>query len=67
MMGLEPEPECGEVRVTLCTGVLAHAEVVVWLKRRLGVRVVQQERRGGRVAGPGRLWGGMAGGCDWGR
>ena len=33
-------------------GVLAHAKVVVWLKRRLGVRVVQQGRCGSRVAGP---------------
>jgi hypothetical protein len=35
MMGPEPETECGEVRVTLCTGVLAHEEVTVGLMRRL--------------------------------
>jgi hypothetical protein len=35
MMGLEPEPD-SEVRLTLCKGVLTHAEVVVWLKRCLG-------------------------------
>ena len=33
-------------------GVLAQAKVVVWLKRRLGVRVAQQGRCGSRVARP---------------
>ena len=46
--------------------VLAHTVVVVWLKRRVGVRAVQQDRRGGRVVGQGRLWlwGGVMGGCE---
>lgn len=67
VMGRETETERGEVGVTLCSGVFAHAEVVVGLERRLGVRVVQQDRRGGRVGvrgGLGLLLGGVAGGCD---
>jgi hypothetical protein len=37
-------------------GCTRDVEVGVGLKRRLSVRLVQQDRRGGRVIRPGRLW-----------
>jgi hypothetical protein len=55
MLGPKPETECGEIHIMLSMGVITHAEVVVGLKR-LGVRVIQQDHRGSRVAGPCRLW-----------
>ena len=47
----------------LYTAVFGHVEVAAGLKPHLGVRDVQQDRRGGRVTGSGRrlwLWLGMA-------
>lgn len=44
--------ERDEVDVALCAAVFQDAEVVVRLERGFGVRVVYQDRRGGRVTRP---------------
>jgi hypothetical protein len=46
------ELERGEICVALCARVFWYAKVVVWLERCFVVRVVEKERRCGRVTHP---------------
>lgn len=46
------ELERGDICVALCACVFWDAKMVVWLERCFGVRVVQKERRCGRVTCP---------------
>ena len=59
--------EGDEVDVSLCARILGYAKVIVRLARGFGVRIVEQDRRCGRVARPRLLlrWGGGSGvlGC----